>query len=547
MKISISKKIILLAVVPSILIILISSVGSSILMGSSTLDEIEKQLKLAVYSIEHSTQQMNEENTKVEVVDELINDFRNQNNIDITIFDYDTRVFSTVPNAVGTKMDSVIWGKVRDGNTYFSKNANVNGTKYYAYYAPVMLDGECVGAFFAGEPASRVDGMIIRNMLNMALMTMVCGVLTIILSIVIASKITKRIDKLKDVLTTLNENDLTKNYDKYGVAHDEIEELNNETIDFSEHLKQIINSIKSTSNDLKTIASDLNINVQHTNETCNQISQAVESVASGAISQAEDTSNAAQNINDMSIKLEQIKANTTDLHNIADSMNNAKNNTLVTLSELQKVNGVMMNEITSADVQVKATSESVEQIKKALEMIQDITDQTKLLSLNASIEAAHAGEHGKGFSVVAEEIGKLANQSAHSSNEIEEILGRLVKDYDVIIESVNRTSGNMTIQNEKLTDTQNTFCVLENDINGTIERIESINSMVENINDEIGKMVDMVSNLSAISEENSASTQETMASIEELTAIIGQVSVKAQNVDEGADELMKEINVFKTQ
>ena len=105
----------------------------------------------------------------------------------------------------------------------------------------------------------------------------------------------------------------------------------------------------------------------------------------------------------------------------------------------------------------------------------------------------------------------------------------------------------MSIQNNKLNETQNVFTVLEKDITGVVDRISDINSMVENLDEEIVTIVDMISNLSAISEENSASTQQTMASIEELTATIAQVFEKSLSVDSSADALTNDVSVFKTE
>ena len=542
MRVNISKKIMGMVIIPIMFICVVVGVISANVMRDNIVEEIERQLKVGAYGISQTL----EIRTLKDEINEVIYDLFECTDMDVTVFYGDERIASTIDGVVGTKMDSNILNEIKSGKDYFATDANVNGQSYFGYYIPFFTDGQFSGATFTGIPQEEASRTITLGIVKIVGCIVACGLIAVVIAIFMVRGIVKNINYLQNTIGTLLDNNLSIKHEKYDFEHDEIEEISNKTVDFSEHLNQIITTIKNASSRLKEIASDLNTNVQFTNDTCNQISQAVENVASGAVSQAEDTTNAAQNISDMSDELGNIKTNANDLHSIANSMNNAKNNALNTLDELQKVNGFMTEDVNSTSNQVNATSESVEQIKKAVEMIQDIASQTKLLSLNASIEAARAGENGKGFAVVADEIGKLASQSAQSSYEIDEILKQLVKNYEIIIQNVKNTSDNMEVQNGKLVETQNVFAILENDINGTVERIAEINTMVHHLDVEIGKMVDMISNLSAISEENSASTEQTMASIQELTAIIGQVSEKAQNVNDNADELMKEVDVFKT-
>ena len=542
MKISITKKIMGMVVLPILFICLVVGIISANIIRQNITEEIEIQLKTGAYSI---GQTLKLRTLKTEMDKDICNLYEYAG-MDVTVFSGDTRVASTISNVIGTKMDSHIYDELQSGKDYFATDANVNGEPYFGYYIPFFENGEFSGATFTGISQTDANKTIAQSIMKIIGCILVCGTFAIVIAIILVRKMVKGIKGLESTIGILLAYDLATKHDKYDFEHDEIETISNKTADFAEHLNQIVGKIKSSSSGLKEIASDLNKNVQFTNDTCNQISQAVENVASGAVSQAEDTTSAAQNISDMSDELSKIKSNANDLHTIANSMDNAKNNALNTLEQLQRVNRTMVDEVNSTSNQVNTISESVEQIKKAVEMIQDIAEQTKLLSLNASIEAAHAGEHGRGFAVVAEEIGKLASQSAQSSDEIEGILKQLVKNYEIIIQNVKSTSDNMEVQNDKLTETQNVFTVLEKDINGTVERISEINSMVESLDSEIERMVDVVSNLSAISEENSASTEQTMASIQELTAVIGQVAEKSQNVDKSADDLMNEVNVFKT-
>lgn len=536
MKMSVTKKIIGTVVLTIVFICTIIGIFGSRIIKDMLVDGVEKQLAVSAYifKTEYGT-----------VTEEKIQQFKKDNDIDVTIFTGDVRTLSTIDNAIGTSMNSQIWSDIQYGDNYFATDANVNGVPYFGYYIPVMEDGKCIGASFTGVPQEKEIGIIGTIVLQILVRVTVCGLAASVIALVLVRKMVKSIKKLEYTVNSLMDNDLTAEHEKYEKPSDEIESICNKTTDFTEQLKHIVSKIKDTASELATVATVLKSATEATAETSNEITKAVEDVARGAVEQAKDTTEATGKISDMSKELHNIKDNTDDLQNISESMNKAKNNAMNTLSELKKVNSTMTHDVNNTSNQVNVTNESVQKIKEAVDMIQDIASQTHLLSLNASIEASRAGEHGKGFSVVAVEIGKLAEQSKESSTEIEHILADLAKNYELIIENVKNTTANMSVQNEKLSDTQEVFGVLESDINGAVNRIENINVMVNNLAEEIKEMVDMISNLSAISQENSAATQETMASIEELNAVISQVNDRAMVVSDSADVLMNEVNIFK--
>ena len=543
MRISITKKILGMVIIPIFVICVVAGFISSNIARTIITDEIELQLKTSAYSISQTLQYVEHETEMSREIQKLYD----YTGIDITVFNGDERIASTIPGAIGTAMDKSIYKNLQSGEDYFSTDVKVNGKLYFGYYVPIIEDSKLSGVTFAGIPQTEATKTIETTMIKIIGCLLGYGFVFSMIALFFVRKMIRTLKALEYVIGTLLANDLVTKHEKYEFEHDEIEELSDKTIDFSEQLKQIVTRIKVASSDLKTIASNLRDDVQFTNSTCTQISCAIENVANGAVSQAEDTSHAANKINEMSMELNKIKNNADMLHDIADSMHDAKENALETLKDLQKINDTMSGDIDSTGTQVNATRECVDAIKMAIEVIQDIASQTNLLSLNASIEAAHAGEHGKGFAVVAEEIGKLAYQSTQSSVKIEEVLKQLVTNYDAIVDNVKGTLRNMVIQNGKLVDTQNVFIILERDINSTVEGIEDIVSKVTILTEGIEEMVDIIANLSAISEENSASTQETMASIQELDATIAQVYEKAQNVNGSADALANELSMFKTE
>lgn len=541
MRISITKKIIGIVSISILTICLVIGIISSNIMRIIITDEVEMQLKTGAYGVKQTINKMTADD-----VNKNISDLKGYTNIDITIFEDKTRVASTIKNAVGTKMSNSVYTELVKGTDYFTTSADVNGEDFFGYYIPLINENKLNGAIFAGISTEEVNNTIVTTTIKIIFCILGYGLIFIAIASVIVRKIVKNIDNLKKIIDNIADKDLSAKYEKYSFAHDEIEESYNAIVDTSIGLRYNIENIKGIADNLKEVASELNKSSQFTEETCKEISKAIEDIAHGALSQSEETSNATVKIDSISEDLKKIKSDTNNLQIIANSMKETKDNVINTLDGLRSTNKDIIEDINSVNNQVSITNNNMEEIKKAISIIKGIENQTKLLSLNASIEAARAGEAGKGFKVVADEISILSSQSTQASNEIENILKNLTDNYSLMIEEIKTTSTNMGSQDIKLNETSDKFNNLETYINETIQSINNITIMVENFNTELNDIVDMINNLSAVSEENSAATEETMASIEEMNTIIINVNEKAKNVDNSADKLISEVSAFKT-
>jgi len=194
---------------------------------------------------------------------------------------------------------------------------------------------------------------------------------------------------------------------------------------------------------------------------------------------------------------------------------------------------------------IVSNNESAEQIEKASSMIQNIADQTNLLALNAAIEAARAGDAGRGFSVVADEIRKLAEQSNNFTNDIKLVIGDLKSKSTDAVETMLQVKTIVELQTQSVSETENKF-------NGIAEAIEAVKKVIEKLNKSAQEMTDnknivveLTQNLSAISEENAAGTQEASASMEEQAATVEEIARSAEGLAVIAQDLQHQINRFK--
>ncbi|MBM7542297.1 methyl-accepting chemotaxis protein [Amphibacillus cookii] len=266
-------------------------------------------------------------------------------------------------------------------------------------------------------------------------------------------------------------------------------------------------------------------------EASDEVTRAFEEIARGATDQANDTENGSLQMDELGTIIEteqqEITDLTTDIKNIEQSTEESTT-TLDKLVEQNQQTITAMHELTQNLVETVSSSDK---IKQASEEINTISEQTHLLALNASIEAARAGESGKGFSVVAEEIRKLAENAKVFSAQIDSDIHELDKRSSNAHHSMQELTTTIETQSDQIKATNERFGAISDIIANIIERIKKINHSGNQMTDKKEQLLGMVENLAAIAEENAASSEEVAASMESLTKTIEQSAAGSQQLE----------------
>ena len=463
-------------------------------------------------------------------------------NIDITVFEGDTRIDSSIEGAVGTKASTAVIEEVLNKkNTYFDTNINVNGTAYYGYYIPTDT-----GMLFAGKPKTAVSEFIRASLMLLIGIGAVAYLICAVISAIISNSISKRIRCAAECLEVLASGDLSQEFPTAKAdSKDEVEIITHAVYDLQLQLKDIVTNITMQSDQLNASNTEFSDRFNALAKSVVNINNAVEGIAVGSHSQAQETTSAGQQIAQMADVIEQNSSNAADLEHAVEHMSGLSKQTSRTLADLIAMNETTTANISTVSKQTDATNTSAENIQNAVQMIQNIAEQTNLLSLNASIEAARAGEAGKGFAVVAEEIRKLAEDSSKSANEIEASVQELLTNSNISVQKMNEVSTDATVQRKKLQHTSNDFEDLMNEIGSVYAASKSIYEQTERLEAQKNTIHDVIQQLSSISEENAATTQVTSTSMQELSNTIEDCRQETVVLTELNDHLKQQINRFR--
>lgn len=460
-----------------------------------------------------------------------------------------TTIFNQGTNerSVGQDTPHEVWDVVRTGQQYRSTDLAVSGVHYYVTYLPMEnAQGTIIGMVFAGVPIEEINTYISKEIINFLIVDAVILIVVLLLNIVIVSGMAKSIGAAEHMVLQLAEGNLNVEINQTVIKRgDEIGDMGRAVKTLAEKLQEIVGNFKKSSDMLSEAGNSLDALAAQSSTATDEISRAVEEISHGAVSQAEEIESASGQIATMGTIIEEIVNNVRNLTEASEAMNAAGSASVDTIQKLSTSNDRTSQAITNIGEQIHLTNESIKKISIATELITSIASQTNLLSLNASIESARAGEAGRGFAVVASEIQKLAVQSNDAAVEIQQIIGNLVAESQKTINEMQDAEVLMKEQHEKLGDTKEKFEEVSEGIGVSREQTEQIRISVDSCDSARASVTDVITNLSAISQENAAAAEETTASMQELNANINVLAGEAATLKDISEQLKKEISFFR--
>lgn len=481
---------------------------------------------------------------------DIVDYIKEKTEIECTLFYGDTRYMTTVLDENGDRMvmtqcsDTVKEIVLNQGNTYFAKNIIIGGRDYYGYYIPIEQNNRVVGMIFTGKSSDELT-IAIRNFLTY--MIGVCIVIMIAITIfarLIGQSISKHIMTLRDETVMLSEGRLdfqmsNKNIirELYEVA-DASEKLRTQLVDVVQVILNCADTVDTSVNTVDNSLSNCTSAVKDLSTSMEELAYAAQSMASSVEKQAFDMDEISNNITEIADSSQSTKQ-VTD--NVSDVSRTAKKN----LQELLAANSYTTQSADDVIMSISSVSGAVDQITTAAQMIMDISDQTNLLSLNASIEAARAGEAGRGFAVVAGEIQKLAEQSNSSAQQIQAIIEEITSKTEECTEIAGKIQDAVGKESVALKSVSQSFDDVDNNITEASGAVTKINEIVNETEKSKISVVDSISDLSGISEENAASAQEANASAEELKANVEEVAGQAAELKAVIEQLNSSVAFFK--
>lgn len=542
----------LIGLIPLLSAITILTMQSGFLMRQEFEDATYDKLTTCATSVEQYfyydivEKILSKDNLSYNFIDSL-----KDNDVELTLFQGDTRYITSIKDTRGnrvedTKASEEIWNTVKAGETYYAANVDISNKEYYVCYLPVYDEnGDIWGMAFAGTPEEVVDTAKEGIVNKLYIVSIILLVLFAVILLFIAKTFRKPLRKAADSVQKIADGDLTEDIETNALLV-ETRDLLVASKTLQDQLSNVVSKVKNTSDDMAKAVDDLDNLATSSTDGAAQINTAVEELAVTAQSLAENVQDVNVKAIEMGEDIDGISSEVNVLKDQSKEMLNANTEAVGSMGAVLDSSDKSSKAVEEIAAHISSTNDAITQIHKAVELILDIADQTKLLSLNASIEAAHAGESGKGFAVVAQEIKNLSEQSAQGAKAIEDIANDILAKSGVTVQLSKDIRGLISKEQEDIAKVQQSFETLSDNVMQSMTIADNIFDRVGHLNSSKEGILNNITDLSAISEENAASNEEVTASVANIANSISNISKDTETLNDMAVELGELIQYFKT-
>lgn len=383
-----------------------------------------------------------------------------------------------------------------------------------------------------------------RTVVLVFILSIAAIIVSIIISIVTPNSITRPLRIVMNRMKLVAEGDLSQ-APLETKLRDEIGQLVTSTNDMTLNTHNLLNEIQTLSSSVSRQSGGLLQSADEVKIGTEQIAITMEDLAKGTESQAATISLLSAAMEDFAVKVVEASENGDYIQQSSRTVLDKTYEGSGLMKSSTEQMAVIDKIVHEAVGRVKGLDEHAQEISEIVSVIQGIAGQTNLLALNAAIEAARAGEHGKGFAVVADEVRKLAEQSAVSVTTITQIVGRIQSESTIVADSLQVGYREVEQGTQQIQATGKTFEEISSAVSEMVQRIKIVSENLVDISANSQEMGGSIEEIAAISEESAAGVEETSASAEEASSAMEELAKSSGDLSSLAEDLNQLILKFK--
>lgn len=415
-----------------------------------------------------------------------------------------------------------------------------NGTTKYSAYT--ILNNENILVLTADESEALAG---ITTVTGVAVgISAIVVLLAIIICFILGRRLMSPLVKVSTIIEEIANGDINADFGMVKESNDEIGLIIEKMKELTQSLGSIVGKIRNSSDTMSANSYELNDTSSQTLAANNEISKAVEDVAEGSTGMAASISKINENLLEMSNETKDINESVNEIRNQTVAVQDSSKIMNNKIKSMQNSSQKMDDGISAISKRIETVNTTVDKVSNIVSVIEEISSETNLLSLNASIEAARAGDAGKGFAVVAQEIRVLSDNTNTELENIKQIISSLVEECRYCVQASGTIVEDNAKQKEEIKAVLDEFGSLDEQIQKTAEKADEIEELVTamiELNDDITKSSNSLTDVSAA---NAAATEEMNANIEELNAMMHGVSEMAGHMNNESDGLKEALSFF---